>query len=131
MVIHTRLLKNNFHIACKDWDLKSDKICISYNVKICMRLIGRQYSSAAPLYCRPASGSKDIWSHHCWCGQMYRVSASVPSKVFDQILPNLTKIRKVLAPKSLASAENWLIIKKKHILYKFLQDLFFKVLVDL
>ena len=42
MLIHKRLLKMNFHIAYKDWDLQSDKMCIiiSYIVKICMCLLG-------------------------------------------------------------------------------------------
>ena len=38
-----------------------------------------------------------------------------PLKVFElgPILPNLTKIRRVLAPKSSASAENWLNCQEK------------------
>ena len=47
--------------------------------------------------------------------QILLLATSVPSKVFElgPILPDLTKIRWVLVPKSLASAENWLNCQEK------------------
>ena len=56
------------------------------------------------------------------------MATSILSKIFElgPILPNLTKIRRVHAPKSLASAENWLNCQEK--LYSFLQNLLRKFL---
>ena len=43
------------------------------------------------------------------------ITGSIPSKVFElgPLLPNLTQIRRVLAPNSLTSAENWLNCQEK------------------